>query len=84
MEADKMNKYIIMYDASKSIFSDYQTIEGKTPKDALKKHFNKDFERLTDEEGRFATIILVKGELRGKTIYYPRKKCQRLCFKECS
>ena len=79
-----MNKYVIMYDSSKSIFSEYETIEGKTPKDALKKHFNKDFERLTGDAGRFATIILVKGELRGKTIYYPGKKCQRLCFKECS
>ena len=40
---------------------DYETIEGKTPKEALKKHFNREFQRLTGDAGEYADVILVKG-----------------------
>ena len=81
-----LNKYVVTYDSSKSLLSYYQVIEGKNPKDALKKAFNKDYERLTGDAGRYATIILIKGNYdpKGNNIIYTGRRCQRLCYGEIS
>jgi len=80
-----LNKYIVKYDSRKSIFDDYQVIEGKNPKDALKKAFNKDYMRLTGEASRYATIILVKGDYdkQSNNIIY-KGRYQLLCYGECN
>lgn len=77
-----MNTYVIMYGGNnKNLLDDYEVIEGKTPKEALKKTYGKDYMRLTGEAGRYADIILMKGEVRNNTIYCEGKE-QRLCFAE--
>lgn len=47
------NGNVIMYD--------YETIEGRNAKDALKNRFNREFKRLTGDDGRYAEVILQKG-----------------------
>ena len=78
-----MNKYVITYDSQKNILDDYQIIEGKNPKEALKKAFNKDYKRLTGEASRYATIILVKGDYnkQSNNIIY-KGRYQLLCYGE--
>lgn len=59
-----MEKFVIMYnsiDHGNDLMYDYETIEGKDYKDALKRRFNTDFKRLTGDNGRYAEVILVKG-----------------------
>ena len=75
----KINSYIIMYNNQGNILDDYDTIQGKTPKDALKKAFNEDYERLTGDAGRYASIILIKGTYHDNNIYYEGRG-SRLCF----
>jgi len=77
----KINKYVVTYDVNKGLFDDYAVLEGKTPKEALKNAFNKDYERLTGDSGRYATIILIKGDFKNNTIMYEGRAI-KLCFKE--
>lgn len=77
-----MNKYVVTYNSNKALLDDYQVIEGKNAKDALKKAFNKDYKRLTGDAGRHVSIILIKGDFRDNTIYY-QGKYQLLCYGEC-
>jgi len=77
-----MNKYVISYDElthGNSLIHEYEVIEGKTPKEALKTHFKKEFIRLTGDAGRYAKVILVKGDFRDNTIFYSGKY-QQLCY----
>jgi hypothetical protein len=76
-----LNKYVVTYNDTENLFDPYKTIEGKNPKDALKKAFNKDYERLTGDRGRYANIILVKGEFdkENNSIIY-NGRYQRLCY----
>ena len=76
-----MNKYVVTYNSTKNLLDDYQVIEGKTPKEALKNAFNKEYKRLTGDAGRYATIILVKGDLKNNIIHYSGRY-QMLCFGE--
>jgi len=77
-----MDKWVITFNGiehgSKLIYG-YETIEGKNAKDALKKRFNKDFERLTGDNGRYAEIILQKGYFENNTIHLTGNG-SRLCF----
>jgi hypothetical protein len=75
------NKYVIIYNNNNDLFDEYQVIEGKTPKEALKKTFGKEFKRLTGDAGRYARIILVKGDYKNNTIT-PAGRYQTLCFSE--
>jgi hypothetical protein len=59
----------------------YQVIEGKTPKLALETAFKKKFKRVYGDEGRYASIILVKGDFKNNTII-PDGRYQMLCFVE--
>lgn len=77
-----MNKYVIMHIVNEPLLNDYQVIEGSTPKEALKKKFNKEYKRLTGDDARYATITLVKGDIRGNNIVY-NGRYQLLCFAEC-
>jgi len=77
-----LNKYIVMYNRNKNLLDDYQVIEGKNPKDALKRAFSLNYERLTGEQSKYASIILVKGDFRNNTIYYEGRH-QQLCYTEC-
>jgi len=79
-----MKQYVIMYnsiDNKNSLFYGYETIEGKNPKDALKKRFNNEFERLTGEQGRYAEIILMGGryDKESNNVHYTGNG-SRLCF----
>ena len=79
-----MKQYVIMYnsiDNRNSLLYDYETIEGKNPKDALNKRFDVDFERLTGESGRYAEIIIMGGhyDKESNNIYYTGKGL-RLCY----
>jgi hypothetical protein len=59
-----VNQYVITYNSVEhgdGLLYDYETIKGKTPKEALKKHFNREFKRLTGDAGRYADVILIKG-----------------------
>lgn len=78
-----MTKYIVTYNGSQNLFYDYQVIEGKDAKDALKRAFGKVFHRLTGDAGRYATIILVKGEMRGNTQVI-KGKYTMLCYEEAN
>lgn len=77
-----MDKWVITFNSiehgSKLIYG-YETIEGKNAKDALKKRFNKDFERLTGDNGRYAEIILQKGYFENNTIHLTGNGA-KLCF----
>ncbi len=77
-----MNSYVITFNEKESILADYKTIEGKTPKEALEKEFGKTFVRLYGEDGRYASIILVKGKFENNTIKYSGSRYQQLCFEE--
>lgn len=83
-----MNKYVMTFNSIKngdSLFIDYETIEGRTPKEALKSHFNKEFQRLTGDAGRYATVILVKGTYdKEKNNLHYSGRYQQLCFSEVS
>jgi hypothetical protein len=77
-----MNKYVVMYnsiDYGNNLMYDYEVIEGKTPKEALKNRFNKEFKRLTGDDGRYAEVILVKGDFRDNTVYH-KGRYQQLCY----
>ena len=77
-----MNTWVISYnsiESGNSLMYEYETIEGKNAKDALKKRFNKDFKRLTGDDGRYAEVILVKGYFENNTIYY-KGNGARLCY----
>lgn len=77
-----MDKWVITYnsiDNGNSLMYGYETIEGKNAKDALKKRFNLEFERLTGEAGNYAEVIIQKGYFEDNTIYYTGNGA-RLCF----
>lgn len=80
-----MNKYVIMYNEithGNKLMYDYETIEGKDPKDALNKHFGIDFKRLTGDSDRYSEVILIKGFYDHLTnnIVYPGKRVTQLCY----
>jgi len=78
-----LNNYVITYNAIKNgdrLFNDYETITGKTAKEALKNHFRRDFQRLFGEDGRYADAIIVKGTFENNVIRYIGMY-QQLCFK---
>jgi hypothetical protein len=59
----------------------YETIQGKNPKDALKKHFDKDFQRLTGDARRYSDVILVKGTYNKESNNIILSgKYQQLCY----
>lgn len=76
-----MNSYVVTYDDSVGLFDDYKVIQGKTPKEALKQAYNREFNRLTGDAGRYANVILLKGtyDKESNTIRYDGRG-QRLCF----
>jgi len=80
--SEHMNKYVVMYNRNKNLLDDYQVIEGKNPKDALKRAFSLNYERLTGEQSKYASIILVKGDFRNNTMYYEGRH-QQLCYTVC-
>lgn len=76
------HQWIITYntiDNGCSLMYGYETIEGKNAKDALNKRFNKNFERLTGDAGRYAQIILVKGYNVGNVFHYSGRYSM-LCY----
>lgn len=79
-----MNTWVVMFaniGSNTGLFADYEVIEGKTAMEALKARFNKEFQRLTGDMGRYASIILVKGsyDKSCNTLHY-NGKYQRLCY----
>ena len=79
-----MDKWVITYNEighGQKLIYDYETIEGKNAKDALKKTFGKEFNRLTGDAGRYAQIILVRGEYNAQKnrIEY-NGRYQLLCY----
>lgn len=77
-----MQKWVMSFndiDHKNELLYGYETIEGKTAKDALLKRFNKNFKRLTGEQGRYANVILIKGYFENSTIHYTGNGA-RLCF----
>lgn len=59
-----MDKWVITFnciDHGNSLLYEYETIEGKDAKEALKNRFNREFKRLTGDAGRYAEVILQKG-----------------------
>jgi len=67
-----MDKWVITYndiDNKNALMYEYETIEGKNSKDALKKRFGKEFKRLTGDSGRYANVILRKGYFENNTIH---------------
>ena len=79
-----MNEYVIMYNEighKGELLYDYETIQGKNPKDALKKHFGLNFKRVTGENRRYAEVILMKGfydHLTNNIVYSGR--AAQLCY----
>jgi hypothetical protein len=59
-----MNSYVITYCDGMPLLTAYETIQGNTPKDALKRKYNKDFRRVTGDESRYADVILQRGYMR--------------------
>lgn len=76
-----MEKYVVTFNNKRNLLDDYEVIEGKTAKDALKKAYGKEYNRLTGDSARYADIILIKGEMRGNNIVYKGRYTQ-LCFGE--
>jgi len=77
-----MDKWVVTYnsiDNGNSLMYGYETIEGKNAKDALKKRFNIEFQRLTGDNGRYAEVILQKGYFENNTIHFTGNGA-RLCF----
>lgn len=80
-----MNEYVIMYNEighKGELLYDYETIQGKNPKDALKKHFGLNFKRVTGENRRYAEVILMKGFYDPLTnnIVYSGSRATQLCY----
>ena len=78
-----MNQYVITLNAIDNgnlLMQDYETIEGSTPKDALRNRFGVNFERLTGERGAYAEIALVKGQCQNNNITY-KGRYQSLYFR---
>lgn len=79
-----MNTWVIMFaniGNNTGLFADYETIQGKTAMEALKAKFNREFQRLTGDMGRYANIILVKGsyDKSSNTLHY-KGRYQSLCY----
>jgi hypothetical protein len=80
-----MNNYIVTYKSDDSLFSDYITIQGKNPVEAIKKAFNLNCRYVTGDEDRYSDIILVKGNI--ETSEYGRQtlryegRYRRLCYR---
>ena len=64
-----------------SLFDEYEHIQGKNPKEALKNHYNLDFKRAYGDEGRYADVILLKGHIKDRTIY-PDGRYTQMCFRK--
>ena len=59
-----MDKWVITYnsiDNGNALMYEYETIEGKNAKEALKNRFNTGFERLTGDAGRYAEVPGITG-----------------------
>ena len=79
-----MENFVITYNSIKNgdrLFHEYETIQGKNAKAALKSYFEREFERLYGDAGRYADVIIVKGTFENNTIKYSGRKYQELCFK---
>jgi len=77
-----LETWVIAYNAldhQNNLMYDYETIRGKTAKDALKQRFGRDFTRLTGDAGRYAEIILYKGYFADNTIHLSGRGVQ-LCY----
>jgi hypothetical protein len=81
-----MEKYVVTYSeyGRNTLTDDYETIEGKTPINALEKRFNRKFKRVTGDAGRHANVIISKGyyNKESNNIYFEGKKFTRLCYVE--
>lgn len=77
-----MDKWVITYnqiDHGHSVFYDYETIEGKNPRDALQKRFKTDFKRLTGDSGSHAEVILQKGFFERNMLHFTSNGAM-LCY----
>jgi len=80
----KVESFVITYNSIKNgdkLLYGYETIQGKNAKTALKSHFEREFERLYGDAGRYADVIIVKGTFENNTIKYSGRKYMPLCFK---
>jgi len=76
-----INNYVIMYGSAESIYSNLKEIQGKTPIEALKNAYNKDYIKVYGDESRYSDMILIRGTIKNNTLIYEGKGT-RLCFME--
>ena len=80
----KQNTYVILYNGLEKrdrLMYDYENISGSSPMDAIKKRFNIPLKRLTGDAGRYADVIITRGEyIKERNVIIYNGNGARLCY----